>query len=131
MLISGSARGPVLRLDRPISFWGGVDPTTGRITDPRHPQHGQEIAGTVLMVPATVGSSSSSAVLLELISQDRAPAAILVGHRDAILCLGAVVARAMTWQAPPIAELSFDYQRLFRTGTTAWLTDDGILQETP
>jgi hypothetical protein len=39
-------RGPVLRLDRPLSFWGGVDPATGRLL-----ASGLSIAGTVLMLP--------------------------------------------------------------------------------
>ena len=44
----GGGVGPLLVLDRPVSFWGGVDPESGRITDPRHPQHGTQIGGRVL-----------------------------------------------------------------------------------
>ena len=43
--IAGSAEGEVLKLGKPISFWGGVDPKTGRISDPRHPDYDKEIAG--------------------------------------------------------------------------------------
>ncbi len=43
VLLPGAAEGAVLKLDRPISFWGGVDPESGRISDPRHPQHGQAV----------------------------------------------------------------------------------------
>ena len=32
-LVAGEARGEVLKLDEPLSFWGGVDPETGEITD--------------------------------------------------------------------------------------------------
>ena len=39
-LVAGEARGEVLKLDEPLSFWGGVDPETGEITDLRHPQSG-------------------------------------------------------------------------------------------
>ena len=28
-LVGGSAEGPVLVLEEPLSFWGGIDPTTG------------------------------------------------------------------------------------------------------
>ena len=35
-------RGAVLKLGQP---WGGVDPKTGRISDPRHPDYDKEIAG--------------------------------------------------------------------------------------
>ena len=44
VLIDGKAEGPLFRLGKPISFWGGVDPMTGRIIDPRHPDHGATTA---------------------------------------------------------------------------------------
>jgi predicted aconitase with swiveling domain len=106
VLVDGSGTGPLLRLDEPLSFWGGVDPLTGRIIDARHPQRGLSIAGAVLALPAARGSSSSSSVLLELVAQGKAPAAILLGEADAILALGAVVAREMGWTPPPILELA-------------------------
>lgn len=127
----GRASGPVLRLGAPISFWGGVDPATGRITDPRHPQHDACIAGTVLLIPATVGSSSSSSVLLELIAQDRAPAALVLGAADAILCLGAIVAAAMGWRAPPVYELPASEQLRLDSGAWVRLTEDGRFQQSP
>lgn len=105
VLVDGSGAGPLLRLDEPLSFWGGVDPLRGTIIDVRHPQCGASIAGTVLALPAARGSSSSSSVLLELVAQGKAPAAILLGEADAILALGAAVAREMGWTPPPVLEL--------------------------
>ncbi|MEO1224670.1 MAG: DUF126 domain-containing protein [Pseudomonadota bacterium] len=130
MLLPGQASGPVLRLEAPISFWGGVDPASGHIVDPRHPQHGASVAGTVLLVPATVGSSSSSSVLLELIAGGQAPAAIALGKTDAILCLGAVVAIAMGWTAPPVVALDAEKQRVFAPGSFVRLTADGVIHTT-
>ena len=89
-----------LVLTAPISFWGGVDPKTGKIADPRHPEHDVEIAHKVVMIPDTVGSSSASAVLLELVHANRAPAAIVLHQPDAILLLGLVVAREMGLATP-------------------------------
>ena len=106
ILVDGSGAGPLLRLDEPLSFWGGVDPVSGTIIDARHPQHGASMAGTVLALPAARGSSSSSSVLLELVAQGKAPAAILLGEADAILALGAVIAREMGWSPPPVLELA-------------------------
>jgi predicted aconitase with swiveling domain len=106
VLVDGTGAGPLLRLAEPLSFWGGIDPMTGTIIDVRHPQHGVSITGTVLALPAARGSSSSSSVLLELVAQGKAPAAILLGESDAILALGAVIAREMGWTPPPVLELS-------------------------
>jgi len=105
VLIEGSASGPLLRLTAPLSFWGGVDPKTGRISDPRHPEYDRSINGTVLAIPQPRGSSSSSAIMLELIARGLAPAALLLGEADAILALGIVVAREMGHPTLPALEL--------------------------
>lgn len=98
----GSAAAEALTLEAPLSFWGGVDPLTGRIIAVRHPQCGASVTGRVLIIPAPIGSSSSSAVLLELIRNGHAPAAIILGEADAILVVGCLVAREMGWPAPPV-----------------------------
>ena len=99
VLVSGlPGAGEALVLTAPISFWGGVDPATGTIADPRHPQHGQRVTGRVLFVPETIGSSSASAVLMELVHRGIAP--------DAILLLGLIAAKEMGWATPIAVRLS-------------------------
>ena len=106
ILLPGEAvTAPCLALTAPISFWGGVDPRSGEIIDARHPQRGRSVAGMVLALPGTIGSSSASAVLLELVHAGKAPAAILIAEPDAILLLGLVVAREMGWATPPALKL--------------------------
>jgi predicted aconitase with swiveling domain len=106
VLIEGEGAGPLLRLTAPLSFWGGVDPKTSRVSDPRHPQHGRSIAGTVLALAEPRGSSSSSAIMLELIARGIAPVALLLGNPDAILTLGIVVAREMGHPTLPALEVA-------------------------
>jgi predicted aconitase with swiveling domain len=106
VLIEGKGEGPLLRLMAPLSFWGGVDPRTGRVSDPRHPQHGMSVTGTVLALAEPRGSSSSSAIMLELIARGLAPAALMLGEVDAILTLGIVVAREMGHAILPALELA-------------------------
>lgn len=103
-LVEGQGTGPLLRLTHPISFWGGVDPVAGTIVDPRHPQFQASIEGTVLLIPSAVGSSSSSAIMLELLREGTAPAAIVMGRADAILALGAIVGRELGHDTVPIVE---------------------------
>src|SRR5262245_56198107 len=96
ILIPGkAAAGRALVLAAPISFWGGVDPASGRIADVRHPQHGESVEGRVLFLPGTIGSSSASAVLMELVHNGRPPVALVLDEPDAILLLGLIVAREM------------------------------------
>lgn len=106
VLVAGDGgTGQALVLSAPISFWGGVDPATGRIADVRHPQCGEFISGRVLFLPATIGSSSASAVLLELVRNRHAPAALVLHEPDAILLLGLIVAREMGWPTPVAVRL--------------------------
>ncbi|MBL8581167.1 MAG: DUF126 domain-containing protein [Rhizobiaceae bacterium] len=106
ILVPGEGgEGEALVLSAPISFWGGVDPASGRIADVRHPQSGECVAGKVLFLPGTIGSSSASAVLLELVHAGRAPAAIVMHEPDAILLLGLIVAREMGWPVPVAVRL--------------------------
>jgi predicted aconitase/predicted aconitase with swiveling domain len=108
------ATGESIILTAPISFWGGVDAKTGRIADVRHPQHGESIAGKVLFLPGTIGSSSASAVLLELVHNGHAPAALVLHEPDAILLLGLIVAREMGWKTPAAVKLDRDWFGRFR-----------------
>ncbi len=124
-LIPGEGRGPLLRLTHPISFWGGVEPTRGRIVDPRHPEFDFSIAGTVLALPAAVGSSSSSAIMLELLREGTAPAAILMGKADAILALGAVVGREIGYDPIPILEIAPDRLERLPDGAHVSVHRDG------
>lgn len=105
VLVEGRGSGPLLVLTAPISFWGGVDPASGRIIDVRHPEHGRSIGGMALALPGTIGSSSSASVMLELIASGHAPAALLLAEVDAILLLGSIVAREMGHTPPPALRL--------------------------
>lgn len=108
LLTGPGVTAPALALTAPISFWGGVDPKTGAIADPRHPEFGEAVCGRVLLVPATVGSSSAAAILLELVHAGFAPAAIVLHEPDAILLLGLIVAKEMGWRTPIALRLDRD-----------------------
>ena len=127
VLVAGDGgMGQALVLSAPISFWGGVDPATGRIGDVRHPQCGEFISGRVLFLPATIGSSSASAVLLELVRNRHAPAALVLHEPDAILLLGLIVAREMGWPTPIAVRLDRSRFGLFQDKPTN-VRADGLL----
>ena len=89
-------------LRKPLSFWGGVDPLTGNVADPRHPRFGERTSGRILVMERVIGSSSSSAIMLELLRNDVAPAAIVVAEPDAILVLGILVAGELGYPMIPL-----------------------------
>jgi uncharacterized protein len=92
----------VVRLTEPLSLWGGMDPHTGVLTDPHHPQAGQHLSGRVVLMPSGRGSSSSSSILAEAIRAGSAPAAIVLLEADPILALGAIVAAELYGPTMPV-----------------------------
>lgn len=107
-IFAGEGTGDLLRLRAPLSFWGGIDQETGRISNVTHPDHNACIAGKVLAIPRMIGSSSSSSIMLELIRNGCAPAAIVVGEVDAILVVGCLVARELGMVAPPVLRMDVE-----------------------
>jgi len=104
-LVAGTAEGTALVLGQPLSFWGGLDPGTGRIIDARHPQHGETVTGRVLVMPAGRGSSSSTTVIAEAIRLGTAPAAILLARADVIIVVGVLAAADLYGRVVPVVKL--------------------------
>jgi predicted aconitase with swiveling domain len=126
LLPGPAAAATALALTAPISFWGGVDPKSGLVADPRHPESGQLISGKVLFVPETVGSSSAAAILLELVHSRRAPVAIVLHEPDAILLLGLIVAKEMGLETPIALRLNRD-QFAALDGRQLTISDSGMI----
>lgn len=91
-LAPGRAEGPSFVLREPLSFWGGLDATSGRIIDRWHPQAGEVLSNRILVMEAGRGSSSGSSVLAEAIRLGTGPSGIVLLTRDAIVTVGAIVA---------------------------------------
>jgi predicted aconitase with swiveling domain len=116
VLAEGEGSGPVLVLREALSFWGGVDPATGRIVDVHHPDLGATVTGAVLAMPGGRGSSSSSSILAEAIRLGTAPAAIVLAEPDPILGLGSIVARELYGLAVPVVAVEAALFRSLRPG---------------
>jgi predicted aconitase with swiveling domain len=127
VLVDGSASGPALVLPEALSLWGGLEPETGEIIDRRHPNSGENVAGKVLVLPIGRGSSSASSILLEAVRQGKAPAAIVLAETDAILALGAAVAREMYDQAPPVVVVEPAVYQKLRTNQHITISAAGLL----
>ncbi|WP_339474513.1 cis-3-hydroxy-L-proline dehydratase [Pseudomonas sp. RL_5y_Pfl2_69] len=101
-LVDGAAVGPLLYADVGLSFWGGVDPFSGEVIDRHHPLSGECLAGRVLAIPSGRGSCTGSSVLMELISNGHAPAALVLAEADEILTLGVLVAQTLFERSLPV-----------------------------
>lgn len=121
-------RAEAMALTAPISFWGGVNPKTGEIADRRHPEFGQSISARALLIPATIGSSSAAAVLLELVHAGLAPSAIVLHEPDAILLLGLIVAREMGLDTPIAVRLDARHFNTLHGHSVAISADGKVTQ---
>jgi predicted aconitase with swiveling domain len=101
-LVPGQAQGAGFVLREPLSFWGGLDATTGAIIDRWHPQRGETLTGRILVMESGRGSSSGSSVLAEAIRLKTGPAGIVLLSRDAIVSVGAMIAAELYGSACPV-----------------------------
>lgn len=112
-ILPGTAEGPILATTEPLSFWGGIDPASGKVIDVHHPLHGQSIRGAALMMPSTRGSCTGSGVLLDLALNGMAPAALIFSQTEDVVTLGALIADKMFDHPLPVLRLPpEDWERL-------------------
>ena len=91
-IFPGQAQGFALVSKMGISFYGGVDPQTGVITEAGHDLEGQTIAGKVLVYPRGKGSTVGSYVLYRLKKNNCAPLAIVNAETETITAVGCIIA---------------------------------------
>ena len=127
VLMAGEARGPVLVLDEPISFWGGLDPATGIIIDQAHPQVGESVVGRILLMPSGRGSSSGSSVLTEVLRAGIGPAGIVMRHADEILVIGALAAEELYDITVPVVTADEATYVALAAADTVVMAPDGSL----
>jgi predicted aconitase/predicted aconitase with swiveling domain len=125
-ILAGAAEGPVIATTEALSFWGGVDPATGRVIDVHHPLHGICLTGGVLFMPTSRGSCTGSGVLLDLILTGRAPSALVFCEAEDVLTLGALVAAEMFDRALPVIRLDAENFTRFSRATNVRIDGNSI-----
>ncbi len=91
-IFPGQAEGTTLVSQMGISFYGGVDPETGAVTEAGHDLEGQSIAGKILVFPSGKGSTVGSYVLYRLKKNGKAPLAIINAECETITAVGCIIA---------------------------------------
>ncbi len=130
-LVSGEATGVAVSTDVPLSFWGGMDPNTGEVIDPRHPLYGDCLSGKVLVLPHGRGSCSASGVLFESIRNGVAPSAILVSHIDPIIALGSILGDEVYAKPIPLVLISDSERAAIHDGDSIYVETNGSVTVAP
>jgi uncharacterized protein len=87
----GRAEGTALVTTQPISFYGGIDPAAGVVTERGHELKGESVKGRVLVFPYGKGSTVGSYILYRLHKSGMAPAAIINEECETIVAVGAII----------------------------------------
>jgi len=90
-IAKGQAEGEILYTDEGISFFGGVDPDTGKVAESGHPLEGVSITGKILVFPQGKGSTVGSYALYRMKKQGTAPLALVNKECETIVAVGAII----------------------------------------
>lgn len=118
-VLPGIGKGQLLSTRQAISFWGCVDPATGKISDKRHELFGESISQKILVFPFGKGSSTGSLMLLELLRLNIAPAAIINIRTEPLLATGPVVGKHFYGMTFPIVNIHSKDFDLLKSGMDA------------
>lgn len=102
----GSAEGEALATSMGISFYGGIDPETGRVTEKGHDLEGQSIGGKILVFSTGKGSTVGSYTLYRLKKAGKAPAAILNAESETITAVGCIISGIPCVDQIPIDQIT-------------------------
>ncbi len=75
-----------------------------QINDRHHELYKKLLKGTVLVYPATIGSTGTGMVLMELMANGQGPAAIIVGNPDTLMVSGPILAEVWFGSGVPVVE---------------------------
>jgi predicted aconitase with swiveling domain len=125
-VVRGRAQGCALVADATLSFWGEVDAVTGTVLAVGHPLEGESLAGRVLVIRSTKGSSGTPMILRLASLEDKAPAAMINVEVDGLAALGCIVNGI-----PMVADLERDPFESIATGDDVLVdADRGLVRVT-
>ena len=90
-IYKGIVEGEAIVTKDGISFYGGVDPDTGKVVEVGHELEGQSITGKILVFPTGKGSTVGSYTLYRMKKNKTAPAAIVNEQIDTIIAVGCII----------------------------------------
>ncbi|MFH0860490.1 MAG: DUF126 domain-containing protein [Candidatus Altiarchaeota archaeon] len=87
----GTVEGEALVSKNPISFYGGVDPVTGIMSDKDSDINGQCITGKILVFPYGKGSTVAPYTIYQLAKNGKAPKAMINSEAETIVAVGCII----------------------------------------
>ncbi len=111
IVVDGACDAPALVTRQAINFTAAMckvpnmlPSKRAEVRDAHHELYKQNVAGKALVFPACIGSTHTGLVLLDLVSLERGPAALIVQNCDSLLISGVVLSEVWFDKAIPIIE---------------------------
>jgi predicted aconitase with swiveling domain len=121
IIFKGHVSGEALTTSQPISFYGGVDPTTSEIIEKGHELQGKKVKGKILVFPNGKGSTVGSYTLYRMKKNGVAPNGIINAECETVVAVGAIIS-----EVPCIDKI--DISKI-KTGDLVQIEDDHITIE--
>lgn len=123
-VVKGRAQGKALVADTTLSFWGEIDAVSGRVISVGHLLEGECLAGRVLVIRSTKGSSGTPMMMRLAYLEGNAPVALINVEVDGLAALGCIVNGI-----PMMTDLEVDPFQAIATGDEVIVdADAGLLQ---
>ena len=90
-IYKGIVKAEALVTKEGISFYGGVDPDTGKIVEIGHELEGKSMTGKVLVFPMGKGSTVGSYTMYRMMKNKTAPSAIINEKIDTVIAVGCII----------------------------------------
>jgi len=101
----GKTQGFALVSQEPVSFYGGIDVTTGIVIEKGHELEGKCVKDKILVFPQGKGSTVGSYVIYGLKKNGVAPKAIINRKTETIVATGSILAGIPTIDGIDITEI--------------------------
>ena len=127
-VVKGRASGPALITKIPMNFTASFTKPKNLmpfwrslVQDNRHDLFNKNIKGSVLVYPATIGSTYTGMILLELMNQGAGPAALIVQNVDPLMAAGPILADV--WFGKGIPVIEYPSEDIFNTISTGAMVE--------
>ena len=110
-VVGGTAEGEALVCHEPITFVGGINPSTGEVMEKGHELEGKRITDKILVYPTGKGSTGGSYRIYDMAKRRTGPKAIINLRAEPITAIGAIIG-----EIPMVDKLSQDPTQLIQSG---------------
>jgi hypothetical protein len=105
IVFKGKVRGEALVTKDQISFYGGVDPEKGIVTEKGHELEGQSFVGKILVFPSGKGSTVGSYGIYRAKKNGVAPMGMINNDCETIVAVGAIISEIPMVNAIDISQI--------------------------